>query len=1678
MKQKQLLTFLLLLVAGVSNVLFAQTAVTVGSQVTAESQLVSGRAYVVQQRTGNEAYTYLTDNGQYLYSNNATANLASVFYFLKNSDNTWELLNAYTGRYWGIPSKTDNNSNSYVNSRLTTVATETAAGNWNLNFDNNLARPTAYASDGTTLKGIDRAINYLLGWGDGTKTGNTTYIRIYEVSSPALSTSVLNTLVGYDVSVSATAASSLSEGQWYVVKNQNATTEDGGRGYIYENQSTCTFYNTATAPSGSASANAKYLVRLLNVGDGKYYLQTGYGNYMGAIEDGENNNSATVPVTSLGSAKLIISKINSTDGHFYLQNADNNAVLNAVSLSNGDAKLVGWGITAPTSTNGNNDWAFFPVEFVESWVPTSSEVYTINNTNTSRGALIYNPDASTKHVWSSGKSGTFDASNANSQWVIYPTGSERQYYLYNVGAGKFAIPSGNASGAGNPWVFSNNAVAVTFITQSDGTRKIKMAKNPASGNNEAYLAVSNGQTNPIINYNDVGGNFTITKVDGNQSTAVTAAVNKLLINQSALTAAPTGEGWYAIRVKTHATYADQYVFTRESEATHSSTSYPLGFYSNVNVQPSISDAAYLVKLTKSTYGHYCQMPNGLYIQGASKPVSGAGESSIAISYDATNHFTIKSGSYFWQPYYLSSNYFIGETGTTGTTYYDIYPVNLTTAGLTSWKLTVEGLSADTKVTCTRSDVSGLNAVYTNGYFFLPTGQTPAQGDFTATVSGATITLPVSIDSENHTITASVPVLTINSPNAEATFTWNGESKTGKTVTFTYTGGTITDNAITVTYSGDMFQSPTLSQSTWDGTASTTVTCTMTPAFFSSTYGEKWVRIVSAKAPTLVVDLADVTEGASTTMAAHDYFDATQLWCLVGNSSSFTLYNKAAGSNYVLTSGAASPVQNTTIALQPAASATNATWALGDGQLAASDAPGYALYASGSDGNNSMHGWQSGNTVKYWGAASGGSHFLIEDASGEVSLVLSGLDPRTMTVYTQNIASLPITIGGTTSNSLLTKDKFSDMTAYLPKSTELTLGAPAMFMNYGFKGYDGTDQTKTVTATSTPQTVSATFSVVHPDARYLWEPLRIYNGEGEKDYYRIPAIVTAKNGDILAINDRRWNNDTDLGNNSGTAANPVNHHIDIIGVSSSDNGNTWSNEFMIMDGTGSGALAGYGDAAVVADRENNKVLVMACAGNVFYTGQNNSYHQTIQRTVLTHNGTSWVAETPTDVTSQFYAGSLTSSDGMFIGSGALSQSKIIKKGDYYRIYCTVLERSSSNFVFYSDDFGLTWTMMGSSAPAHDNEPKVDELPDGSVLLSVRKSNGRTFNVWTWEDDNYTSGSWGTAVASNDQTGGISFGNNSTNGDIRMIPAIKKSTGEVVTLAMQSVPTANSRAEVSLYYKELDPSVTYTPTTIAQNWSSRFLITPHSSAYSSFNPQPDGRIAFYMEEAPKSATGFYMCYVPLTLDEITDNQYTGIASTFDVTLNTVGDASYATLYLPFDVTTDANTKAYVIKAVGTGYATLTELENGEIAAKTAVVLVNETSNAAAFTIASETLTQQVAESENYLKGTLVSKELDLSDATSNYSLGKKEINGVAKIGFYKFNNNGTTTITLGANKAYLEAPASGGAVKGFVLDFGGEDGIGQIVNGKSVNGKWYNLAGQRVGNPTRGVYIVGGKKVVVK
>ena len=78
--------------------------------------------------------------------------------------------------------------------------------------------------------------------------------------------------------------------------------------------------------------------------------------------------------------------------------------------------------------------------------------------------------------------------------------------------------------------------------------------------------------------------------------------------------------------------------------------------------------------------------------------------------------------------------------------------------------------------------------------------------------------------------------------------------------------------------------------------------------------------------------------------------------------------------------------------------------------------------------------------------------------------------------------------------------------------------------------------------------------------------------------------------------------------------------------------------------------------------------------------------------------------------------------------------------------------------------------------------------------------------------------------------------------------------------------------------------------------------------------------------------------------------------------------------------------------------------------------------------------------------------------------------------KFNLCNAGTLAMG--KAYIPASSFGGSVKELSLSFAGATAINSIDNAKTADSAIFNLAGQRVAQPVKGIYIVNGKKVFVK
>ena len=412
-------------------------------------------------------------------------------------------------------------------------------------------------------------------------------------------------------------------------------------------------------------------------------------------------------------------------------------------------------------------------------------VVTLNNTNDYRGALIYYPAGSEKWVWTNGKSGSFSPTSENCQWALVTTGVEGEYYLYNLGAKKFISPiSGGTFQSQVPnltWAFTTAATPVKFVEQSDGTFYIvTVGTMPGIFSNGIYASVSTSYNGPIISYygsGDKGLPFTKTeigKTTTKQDEQIAEALAKTINPDDALSdVASIYDGWYAIRNNTNTTataLAGNYVKPFDEEYNYNGTNYPLTVKTPF-ARPGIDEAEYYFRIQKNGSNFYWQIPNGRYLvmNGNKFPVSSSDASDISITYN--NGFVFSGSGWYAVPWNVNANYFFGETSIAGRASYDIYPISLTDAGLVAWQVLCNNAAETTKITCTRSDVSGLTSVYKNGYFFLPTDVTPKSSDFSMPGGQS-----YDVNAENKTVTIEYdPSLAIT---AEGVTVYQGYGTTG------------------------------------------------------------------------------------------------------------------------------------------------------------------------------------------------------------------------------------------------------------------------------------------------------------------------------------------------------------------------------------------------------------------------------------------------------------------------------------------------------------------------------------------------------------------------------------------------------------------------------------------------------------------------------------------------------------------------------------------------------------------------------------------------------------------------------------------------------------------------------------------------------------------------------------
>lgn len=191
---------------------------------------------------------------------------------------------------------------------------------------------------------------------------------------------------------------------------------------------------------------------------------------------------------------------------------------------------------------------------------------------------------------------------------------------------------------------------------------------------------------------------------------------------------------------------------------------------------------------------------------------------------------------------------------------------------------------------------------------------------------------------------------------------------------------------------------------------------------------------------------------------------------------------------------------------------------------------------------------------------------------------------------------------------------------------------------------------------------------------------------------------------------------------------------------------------------------------------------------------------------------------------------------------------------------------------------------------------------------------------------------------------------------------------------------------------------------------------------------------------------------------------------VPLRLIGNYTYASAYLPFAAAV-SGASVYAQASVNGGTLTLTKTDP-TVTAKTPFILVgSKDSTMATFLIVddADATSSAGASGDNPLRGTLTPMAWNYD---SYLTLGWKD----NAAGFYKYNMT-----ELAANHAYIDASSVSSSAKGLTINIDGGEATGidhVVIDESQSSDKVYNILGQRLDRPRRGINIINGSKVLVK
>jgi sialidase-1 len=241
------------------------------------------------------------------------------------------------------------------------------------------------------------------------------------------------------------------------------------------------------------------------------------------------------------------------------------------------------------------------------------------------------------------------------------------------------------------------------------------------------------------------------------------------------------------------------------------------------------------------------------------------------------------------------------------------------------------------------------------------------------------------------------------------------------------------------------------------------------------------------------------------------------------------------------------------------------------------------------------------------------------------------------------------------------------------------------------------------------------AVAQDDSVSVWT-----SGQDGYHSYRIPSVIQATNGDLLAFCEARKDSRSDAGN------------IDLVMKRSADGGHTWSQQTVVWDDAGNTC----GNACPVVDQSTGTLWMLLThnLGSDHETqiiNKQSKSTRTVWVTSSTDHGATWaepknITDSTKDPSWGWYATG--PGIGIQIQHGAHKGRLVIPCNHSYDDPQGSLRGGPHTFgahCVYSDDHGQTWQLGGTIRP-HANESQLTELDDGNgtLLMNSRSYFGRS------------------------------------------------------------------------------------------------------------------------------------------------------------------------------------------------------------------------------------------------------------------------------------------------------------------------------------------------------------------